>query len=418
MMKLGAKPVEAPEAPPLKNTGPDLAGQLRSEARAAGAPPEADSDTMEDPIHREAMRAMTPGDKMTDEQKREMAHEWAKFAAGMIVPGLAGKLGGKALAGSVARSAAREPGAVLDAIKAIPRAAVAHHGMESMAMEGMTHLMGLPHGTGAALRVAPSAIRAAGIAADEGAAAVGRAVGYKPYSAVPSRLPANDTGGVPEAVSPETTRQVANEYVGPEAEAKIAEQAARPQRKAPPPPPDETVTRRFAAPKAGETPAAPAADKAPSAHPYVSTGIPRAMAALSPKELSSLADAADRSIEAGRRSQLSEFFDQGRLSNREVRSAANDEIGIKQKLRNSTSKLDPTEEATSVSGTPSPRKTSDEIFADWKRTQPERDAIRDAKIGRSKNISRISGLTKQGEKDGWSVKRLAREISDMADAAE
>lgn len=243
----GAPKIPEPETRPIANTGPDLAGQLRREADAiknstlpAGAP---DADL-----------TGTPGSMVSQygiDEKGKLGSNWigtphdeakgfAEFSAGMLAPQVIGPLANRVATGAVARSAAREPGALREALKDIPRAATSNVPAQA-ALDIAASTVGVPHGTVTALKTLPSVARAGGMMVDEGLAAAGRAAGIKPWSPVtyanpvpgvalhggykpspelasklalrasgeiapglPHPVPI-DTGGVPVPIAPETT---------------------------------------------------------------------------------------------------------------------------------------------------------------------------------------------------------------------
>ena len=147
----------------------------------------------------EPLQAAEERAKATEEANNPIAKDWIaqELINGTVAGPVLGAVGGKVLGSAVARSAARPAGSVLSAVKEIPRAAMAGHGVQSMALEGLSHMAGLPHGAGIAARVAPKAIKAGAMAADEGLAMVGRKLGIGGSAVTPGAsqpLPVSELG--------------------------------------------------------------------------------------------------------------------------------------------------------------------------------------------------------------------------------
>lgn len=232
--------VRATETRPVNNTGPDLVGQMRDLA-AQGT--KAHYEEIREPASAfEAGRAQARGhgiaERFADQQNlprveegrqaqtaRDAATEFGTFGAAMLAPGAIAAGAGKLATGAVARSAARAPGSVKTAVGDIGRSATGNLPAQA-ALDYLANQVGVPHGTVTALKTLPSVGRAAGVMADEGVAAIGRAAGIKPWSPVnytkppitlPDRFsglnrpelnsmgPDSVAGGVPHPVSPEFT---------------------------------------------------------------------------------------------------------------------------------------------------------------------------------------------------------------------
>lgn len=325
-LKKGApKPEPAETRPfPRGNTGPDLSGQFK---RDIAALPSIDNNPVSNAL-RKALPDARPGDFGAPRYDDPIAHDPIAQAVitapltmgagalarplGAIGQGVAEGLIGSvtsgnttpsglaigaglgtlgrapgALDGAVTRSAAREPGTVGNAFKDVVRNAITPKGVAwRAAAEGGAHMIGLPPGAVTGTVAGIQGARALGLAADEGLAAAGRAIGVKPYSpgtyaprptapipgslsnelapGLPHPVPRAplDTGGVPSAVDPDATvaipRQPMRDIVPP-ARGEGVDLAAVRARNASLP--DDTAaldkTQRIASPAASEKPVSP-----------------------------------------------------------------------------------------------------------------------------------------------------------------
>ncbi len=170
---------------PFKNTGPDLAGQMKRELEIAnGTHVGGQDETLPTP------RVSPYGSLGKDAdigKPEDEAKSFAQFALGMLAPGVGGAAAKRVATGSVARSAARAPGAVKEAIGSI----------------------GVPTTIGGGMKLA----KGVGVLADEAVAAGGRASGIQPWSPVkytgkPAGLNSGNAGAVPEAIGEEVTAKM------------------------------------------------------------------------------------------------------------------------------------------------------------------------------------------------------------------
>lgn len=231
------------ETRPLRNTGPDLAGQLN-------APQQGDTDitgtSASDATNNAAGGTLkgypgAPGDPVQE------AQDFGRFALG----GVAGEALGAVAATAGGRVATR---AIDNAVRGAGqklRTAVGQ--VSTPAKELFQEHPGLLKGPNADIAAKLKASREQVHAQREKLFEQADARRAAPKTPEPA-----DSGGVPTAVGTEPTARVTNEYVGPEAEARIAEQAAKPSRNAPMPAPDENLTAKY---PAREMPPAPASPK-------------------------------------------------------------------------------------------------------------------------------------------------------------